>query len=328
MILYTLLCGNLPFDDDNIPDLFRKIKNADYTFPSHITEEPRDLISRMLEVDPLRRMTINEIRRHPWFVAEVPHYIAMPQLLPSVDVGETPQIDEGALSRMVQLQFDEAEVVAAVTNGEVNKTTIAYNLVLDEQNRKKQAESSAMLIPAAAAVAAQPIKLSEGGAGFAGSVDSASSGYSGSLSGSLTTGGFGGLASFADRSDITTNTHAEYTPGGELSKIPKAPLPSWTIGLAVDKNASEAMSLIYESLLQTQVRWKRVGPYRLECVYASLGGKSLLDEADKMVTFRLQLYKNEAGHLVDLVRVKGALCAFMHVAGAMESLLRKPIGEP
>ena len=38
VILYTLLCGNLPFDDDNIPDLFRKIKNADYSFPSHLSE--------------------------------------------------------------------------------------------------------------------------------------------------------------------------------------------------------------------------------------------------------------------------------------------------
>jgi len=55
-------------------------------------------------------MTINEIRRHPWFVTELPHYIAMPQLLQSMDVGETPTIDEDAVARMVELQFNREEV--------------------------------------------------------------------------------------------------------------------------------------------------------------------------------------------------------------------------
>lgn len=33
MILYALLCGTLPFDDENIPNLFKKIKVFLYLFP-------------------------------------------------------------------------------------------------------------------------------------------------------------------------------------------------------------------------------------------------------------------------------------------------------
>ena len=63
VILYALLCGSLPFDDENIPNLFKKIKNGIYFLPSHLSPGSRDLIPRMLIVDPLKRITIPEVRR-------------------------------------------------------------------------------------------------------------------------------------------------------------------------------------------------------------------------------------------------------------------------
>ncbi len=67
VILYALLCGSLPFDDENIPNLFRKIKNGLFNLPNHLSPHSRDLISKMLIVDPLKRITIPEIRQHLWF---------------------------------------------------------------------------------------------------------------------------------------------------------------------------------------------------------------------------------------------------------------------
>lgn len=62
VILYALLCGSLPFDDESIPNLFRKIRGGMYSLPSHLSEMARDLIPRMLVVDPMKRITIPEIR--------------------------------------------------------------------------------------------------------------------------------------------------------------------------------------------------------------------------------------------------------------------------
>ena len=62
VILYALLCGSLPFDDENIPNLFKKIKGGIYNLPSHLSPGARDLIPRMLLVDPLKRITIPEVR--------------------------------------------------------------------------------------------------------------------------------------------------------------------------------------------------------------------------------------------------------------------------
>ena len=55
VILYALLCGSLPFDDENIPNLFKKIKSGMYSLPSHLSQLARNLIPRMLEVDPMKR---------------------------------------------------------------------------------------------------------------------------------------------------------------------------------------------------------------------------------------------------------------------------------
>ncbi|CAE7407223.1 OSK1, partial [Symbiodinium sp. KB8] len=48
VILYALLCGSLPFDDESIHNLFRKIKHGEFTIPGHVPDMARDLISRML----------------------------------------------------------------------------------------------------------------------------------------------------------------------------------------------------------------------------------------------------------------------------------------
>lgn len=67
VILYALLTGNLPFDDENIRRLLGKVKTGVYTIPSHISSNARDLITRMLTVDPASRITLREVVAHPWF---------------------------------------------------------------------------------------------------------------------------------------------------------------------------------------------------------------------------------------------------------------------
>lgn len=54
------------------------IQGGLYTLPSHLTAGARDLIPRMLIVDPLKRITIPQIRQHHWFKAHLPRYLAVP----------------------------------------------------------------------------------------------------------------------------------------------------------------------------------------------------------------------------------------------------------
>uniref|UniRef100_A0A6N2MZX2 non-specific serine/threonine protein kinase n=1 Tax=Salix viminalis TaxID=40686 RepID=A0A6N2MZX2_SALVM len=113
VILYALLCGTLPFDDENIPNLFKKIKGGIYTLPSHLSPGARDLIPRMLVVDPMKRMTIPEIRQHPWFQARLPRYLAVP---PPDTLQQAKKIDEEILQEVIKMGFDRNQLIESLRN--------------------------------------------------------------------------------------------------------------------------------------------------------------------------------------------------------------------
>ncbi|KAK2799222.1 Protein kinase [Onygenales sp. PD_10] len=78
VILYVLLVGKLPFDDDYIPALFKKIAAGNFHMPSYISSGAARLIKAMLQVHPVQRITIPEIRQDPWFLKNLPKYLQLP----------------------------------------------------------------------------------------------------------------------------------------------------------------------------------------------------------------------------------------------------------
>ncbi|CAD7938578.1 unnamed protein product [Amoebophrya sp. A120] len=67
VILFALVCGYLPFEDQNTAALYKKILGADYQTPKFISQSVNDLISGMLTTDPAKRMTAAQIKQHPWY---------------------------------------------------------------------------------------------------------------------------------------------------------------------------------------------------------------------------------------------------------------------
>ena len=105
VILYALLCGSLPFDDESIPNLFKKIKSGMYSLPSHLSQLARNLIPRMLEVDPMKRITIPEIRLHPWFQHKLPPYLRHP---PELMEKQERVVDPQVIDEVMKLPFHKA----------------------------------------------------------------------------------------------------------------------------------------------------------------------------------------------------------------------------
>jgi len=66
VILYSLVCGTLPFDDENPVILFRQIKSGKYPPPPHVSNACRSLLASMLAVDPKHRASIARIRSNEW----------------------------------------------------------------------------------------------------------------------------------------------------------------------------------------------------------------------------------------------------------------------
>ena len=67
IVLYTMICGYLPFEDEDNNLLYEKIRKGKFVIPKHVSEQARDLLNNILVTDPQKRFTINQIKNHPWF---------------------------------------------------------------------------------------------------------------------------------------------------------------------------------------------------------------------------------------------------------------------
>ncbi|VDL84645.1 unnamed protein product [Nippostrongylus brasiliensis] len=139
VILYALLCGTLPFDDEHVPTLFRKIKSGVFPIPDYLDKPLVNLLLHMLMVDPMKRATIKDVIGHEWFQKDLPAY-----LFPPVNESEASIVDIEAVREVTErYNVPEEEVTAALLGDDPHHhLSIAYNLIVDN---KRIADETAKL---------------------------------------------------------------------------------------------------------------------------------------------------------------------------------------
>ena len=66
VLLYALLNGRFPFKGRTDEELYAWINECDYAIYRHMSRNVKDLLDRMLDTDPERRITADEILEHKW----------------------------------------------------------------------------------------------------------------------------------------------------------------------------------------------------------------------------------------------------------------------
>ncbi|CAD8163893.1 unnamed protein product [Paramecium octaurelia] len=66
IVLYAMLCGYLPFEDQNTNQLYKKIIACELTFPKWLSTDAKDLLKSILNTNPKQRFTIPQIKGHKW----------------------------------------------------------------------------------------------------------------------------------------------------------------------------------------------------------------------------------------------------------------------
>ena len=137
VILYLMLCGNLPFFDDDNQILYEKILSGQYETPQHLSEDAKDLLSKILEIDPTKRISFEGIKSHPWFSLIDKKYLMHKGINVNEDIMP---IDEEILEKMEKLGLtDKMEIRYNIIKNYHNKITTVYNLLLKKKidNGKK-----------------------------------------------------------------------------------------------------------------------------------------------------------------------------------------------
>jgi len=127
VILFALVCGYLPFEDENHVELYRKICSAEYAMPDFVSPEVADLIRGMLTTDPAKRLTLAQIRKHVW-------YTQMPEqsLRESEDKG---QLEEPILEQLNAFGFSRDQAAKCLLSNKHNHLTTTYYLLKERRLR-------------------------------------------------------------------------------------------------------------------------------------------------------------------------------------------------
>jgi len=320
VILYALLCGSLPFDDESIPQLFKKIKSGMYSLPTHLSQLAKNLIPRMLEVDPMKRITIAEIRLHPWFQHKLPPYLRHP---PESMEKQERVIDKEVIDEVMKLPFaqgpvtrDWVEQAAAMEDSRDSAPKLlrdlrcAYELILDHKHTRLRVMEVAKTIQDAAS--ATPPAFSPGGSrettpGYRGGSLSGPSSYDGrSQSPSVQAQQQARLAEEATRALMHTSPASSPgrntpNPAGVVRMASSIPgntgiivqsqhnrrTRRWYLGIQSKKDPAHVMTEVYKALLALDCEWMQLSSYRIKCKWcpfmdAKKGHKRSHDDEEEL----------------------------------------------
>lgn len=67
IVLFVLTAGYLPFNDPNLMNMYKKIYKGEFRCPKWMSTDLKRFLTRLLDTNPQSRITIDEIKRDPWF---------------------------------------------------------------------------------------------------------------------------------------------------------------------------------------------------------------------------------------------------------------------
>ncbi|XP_075890500.1 serine/threonine-protein kinase BRSK2 isoform X4 [Nelusetta ayraudi] len=140
VILFALLVGALPFDHDNLRQLLEKVKSGVFHMPHFIPPDCQSLLKGMIEVNPEKRLTLEAIQKHAWYLGgrnepcpeqPPPRRVCVRRIL------SLTELDPDVLDSMYSLGCfrDRVKLTRDLQCEEENQEKMIYYLLLDRKER-------------------------------------------------------------------------------------------------------------------------------------------------------------------------------------------------
>mmetsp|Transcript_43453 Transcript_43453/g.87605 ORF Transcript_43453/g.87605 Transcript_43453/m.87605 type:complete len:507 (+) Transcript_43453:123-1643(+) len=281
VVLYALLCGSLPFDDENVPNLFRKIKHGNFTLPGHLSSEAKDLIVQMLVVDPTRRITFAQIRKHQWFQRDLPEYLS--------GILRNPQLEKRNYNPDIIKEIEDLGMTIEDAANLKPDEQVAYHLIADRAS--KQSSFTNLL---------RQDQRSRGAPGFCDDKE---------------------IAWINRQFEQEGNAPLyKLTPGAGLTPvacdrgviISQAPMCSecpWQVGIEVTMEAAVLMTEVLTALRDLSYEWHNTTPWRVKV------RPMMRKDGQLGIMFTIQVYKTASGrYSVDVLLSQGPTLPALHAA--------------
>lgn len=124
MLLYALLNGFLPFDDDSMPALYKKIKSGQYEVPDWLSQDSEYLLAQLLQVEPRRRITMGRLLSHRWLTRD-----GLSAVDPTSKFDGQCLDEEILVGMAIQLGWDRPDLRSELLGWKFNSLTATYLLL-------------------------------------------------------------------------------------------------------------------------------------------------------------------------------------------------------
>lgn len=135
IILYALLCGELPFDDDDDDITRRKILGEEPNYPDHLPPDALALLKQLLSKRPFPRPSLLDILNHPFLAEHAPEQrtiLAKEQPEPF-----TTLVERECLHRMKSSGVNIDQVIESVLAQKCDTLAGWWTLLLEKEERKQ-----------------------------------------------------------------------------------------------------------------------------------------------------------------------------------------------
>lgn len=134
ILLYALLCGFLPFDDDNTQRLYRLIQRGTYEIPPWLSNDSQKVIGSLLKHRPESRLSMDQLLQHPWLLKGT----KLKKIDPSSTMGSRDDLNPVVVTEMAKYySLDVETMTATIKKWEYDHVTCNYEL-LNRKQRKGQ----------------------------------------------------------------------------------------------------------------------------------------------------------------------------------------------
>ncbi|KAK2949188.1 putative CAMK/CAMKL/AMPK protein kinase [Blattamonas nauphoetae] len=127
-IMLALVCGFIPFEDQNTQALFQKMLHARYCHPSTLPAECRKIITKNREFDPTKHYTAAQINQHSWYIDNFVDQSIIDFFVPEGGEKGEAMIDSVCVSELAKLGYSAENIIALINAKKHNQVLITENV--------------------------------------------------------------------------------------------------------------------------------------------------------------------------------------------------------
>lgn len=144
IILHVFVSGALPFKGSDLLSLFTAILACEFELPDYLSEDCKNLISRLLVKNPEERISMEEIKKHPWVVGEDGWQLPNKKTEDTVTEVSSEDLDPNIVQELEKLGFNVDSVLESAKTNQFNSASATLSILMEKKRKESELQTKSV----------------------------------------------------------------------------------------------------------------------------------------------------------------------------------------